>query len=226
MNGVALAAIILLATPLSQVHPQSWRPAALTGTVRDPGGHPVVNVAVRIGAGPDVHTDSLGRYAFPAVPAGSWRIMVLCPSASYWHAQRLAVFAVELQQSSSSTQNATVDRTRCRAAAPDTLRGQFRGHWSVGFEESRFVPCPGTIDSARVRPDSDWIWGKWADGAEGKWPEPMPAPDSSGYGNRYYVEARALLHGPGDFGHLGVAAYQLEVERLIQVRTPTPDDCR
>jgi hypothetical protein len=226
MRAAALAGLLLSATPLSQVHPQSWRPAALAGTVRDPAGHPVADIAVRIGAGPNVRTDSLGRYAFAALPAGSWRITILCPSASYWHAQRLAVFTVELEQGNSSTQDVTVDRTQCRLAVPDTLRGQFRGHWSVGFEESRFVPCAGTIDSARVRPDSDWIWAVWADQSEGRWPEPMPAPDTSDYGDRYYVEARGLLHGPGDFGHLGVSAYQLEVERLVQVRSPTADDCR
>jgi hypothetical protein len=39
------------------------------------------------------------------------------------------------------------------------------------------------------------------------------------------VHVRGRLHGPGDFGHLGAAAYQLDVTDVLDIRTPAEHDC-
>lgn len=185
-----------------------------------------MNTTVRLGIGPEVRTDSSGTYEFARLPAGHWRIAVLCKSASYFHAQRLALVEVTLAQGANVTQDMAIDPTACKERV-DTLRGEFHGHWSLGFEESSFVPCPGTVDVEGWSIQSGWggVWGEWAPGIVPKWPEPVPPADTSGYGDRYYIRARGMMHGPGDFGHLSVSAYQLEVEELLEVRTPSALDC-
>jgi hypothetical protein len=205
---------------------QAWKPARLTGTVRTTAWAPASNVKVRIGIGPEVRTDTSGRYEFAKLPAGKWRIAVLCESVTYFHAQRLAVIEVTLDQGADKVQDFTVNPRICREQV-DTVVGEFLGHWSVGFEESSFVPCPGTVDVEGWSIQSGWggIWGTLRN-TEASWPTPMPAADTSGYGDRYYVRVKGMLHGPGDFGHLSVSAYQLEIDTILEVRTPSSMDCR
>ena len=229
MRARVLVGLVLLgAAVVNGVQAQQWNPAALTGTVRDSTGTPVIGITVRVGIGPETRTDSLGQYSFPKLYTGKMRVAVLCPSPSFFHAQRLAAFDLNLAQGARVRQDAVVDRPQCRKPTVDTLRGEFHGHWSVGFEESEFVPCPGTFDStgAGFQPILGQIWADWAPNAAANWPEPSPPPDTSGYGHRYYVEVRGYLHGPGDFGHLSGSAYQLEIESLLRVRTPDVADCR
>jgi hypothetical protein len=206
---------------------QAWTPARLTGTVRTTALAPASNVKVRIGIGPEVRTNTLGRYEFAKLPAGKWRIAVLCESVTYFHAQRLAVIDVTLDQGADEVQDFTVNPRTCQERV-DTITGEFRGHWSVGFEESSFVPCPGTVNVEGWSIQSGWggIWGTWRDYAKASWPISMPAADTSGYGDRYYVRVKGMLHGPGDFGHLSVSAYQLEIDTMLEVRTPSAMDCR
>jgi hypothetical protein len=206
---------------------QGWKPARLKGTVRTTAGLPASNLTVRLGIGPEVRTDTSGAYEFAKLPAGKWRIAVLCQSASYFHAQRLAVVDVTLDQGADRVQDMTVDPRTCGERV-DTVFGEFRGHWLVGFEEGSFVPCPGTVYVEGWSIQSGWggVWGTWARNAVAGWPDSMPPPDTSGYGDRYYVRVQGMLHGPGDFGHMSVSAYQLEVERMLEVRTPGAQDCR
>jgi hypothetical protein len=205
---------------------QTWKPSRLTGTVRTTAWAPASNVKVRIGVGPEVRTDTLGRYEFAKLPAGNWRLAVLCESVSYFHAQRLAETDVTLDQGADKVQDFTVDPRTC-AERVDTVIGEFRGHWSVGFEESSFVPCPGTVnvEGWSIQPGWGGIWGTWRNPTEASWPNPMPAADTSGYGDRYYVRVKGTLHGPGDFGHLSVSAYQLEIDTMLEARSPSTTDC-
>jgi hypothetical protein len=221
-----MASVCVLLIVTGYGHAQTTRLARLSGTVRTPAG-PATGIELRAGLGTSVKTDTGGAYEFPSLPTSKQLIRVFCPSASYWHAQELARFEVTLPQGADSVHDLMVDRALCTERV-DTLRGIFRGHWSVGFEESEFLPCPGTVKVNGWSLRSGWggIWGEWGRTGVSPWPQKMPRPDTSGYGDRYYIRALGTLHGPGDFGHLGVAAYQLEIDSLLEVRTPSEKDCK
>jgi hypothetical protein len=224
--GIGLLVLGVLAHRPAQG--QKVPPPALSGTVKTLRGEPAAGMRIRVGLWPEIWTDSLGRYSFESLAAGRWRFAVGCPGPGYWNVQPLLIRDVVLAPGAQVIRDEIVDPRHCRNTIPDTLHGLFRGYWSVGFEESGFVPCPGSTGTSMVNPKLNWtgIWAVWAPSVRANWPEPPPQADTSGYGNRYYVEARGYLHGPGDFGHMSVAAFQLEIESLLVVKTPRAGDCR
>ena len=113
------------------------------------------------------------------------------------------------------------------------LRGTFRGHYSGGFEESRFVPCPSdawfepgdSLDSYRYDARQAWVaWPKdTALGDSIMWPD-VPR---DRWGNvRYYIRWRGTVVGPGRYGHMGAAPFNFTPDSILEVMVPSQDDCR
>lgn len=108
-----------------------------------------------------------------------------------------------------------------------TLDGWYRSE----FEGSRLEPCPSPSLPRRLwRPamrDSVSFWGadpwvKWTKRVQ--W-DTAPPPLHSGAVSRWFVRVIGTLRGPGEYGHMGVSQYELEVDSLVTIRTPEADDC-
>jgi len=124
----------------------------------------------------------------------------------------------------------TVGTEGCDPRPVRRVSGTFSGHYTPGFESSKFVPCPSSewfipADSLDAYPyDARRAWVRWSVGRmrELKWPKAPRDP----YGNsRYYVRWRGTVVGPGRYGHLGVSAFELQVDSVAELRAPGPQDC-
>jgi hypothetical protein len=109
---------------------------------------------------------------------------------------------------------------------PDTLVGLYRGNYTSGLEESRFIPC-APITALRAPAGvsrGGSIWVTFTDSAFRNSAARWPAQVDSFYPS-FYVRWRGAVIGPGTYGHLGVAAYLMRVDRVVEIRNPSPRDC-
>lgn len=95
---------------------------------------------------------------------------------------------------------------------------------------SEFVPCPAdewflASDSLRA----DWerrAWVEWSDLSvmdQVDWPDiptPLGSPEPT-----YFARFRGTVSGPSRYGHMGMSAFQLEVDSILELRRPTAADC-
>jgi hypothetical protein len=223
--------LLLVALPVCRsAAAQNERPAGhgtLTGFVRDSAsGAPVPGVTVAAGVGFPARADSSGRYTFHALP-GDQPLRIYCPSSTMYYAQQIPGATVEIRADSVRTLDLRIDRGSCLEPPHDSIDVELAGHYSTGFEESRFVPCPGEVERAWGRSlfAERRAWVRFSPAAREASPPEWPAPDTSGYGHRYFVRWRGRLAGPGTYGHFGVSPYLFRVERILEIRTPAPGDC-
>ena len=94
---------------------------------------------------------------------------------------------------------------------------EFRGHYTPGFEVSRFVACGAPPD------DQPW-WVVLSPRAFEQRDSAMralpPVP-----GSRVFVRWRGALGAQAATGHLGKSARHLHVMELAELRAPREDDC-
>lgn len=98
-----------------------------------------------------------------------------------------------------------------------------------GFEESAFQPCPADAwflasDSLGADPYDRRAWVTWSpDARRGfEWPEAARGPLGD---LRYYVEWRGTVVGPGNYGHMGISAFEFRVDSVLVVRAAQSSDC-
>jgi hypothetical protein len=91
------------------------------------------------------------------------------------------------------------------------------GHFVYGFEYSRFIPCNpaalGLESDIRLQAAGIWIW------------VPPDRTEALQPNVRYFIEVAGILRGPGRFGHLGSAPYELQIEQLLVYSDATPPRC-
>ena len=171
-------------------------------------------------------SDSLGRYT-SRVRSGLHWVRVFCPSRTWTHVQTLDSVRVRISPDSTTVLHLLVNPASCTEPPLDSVDAEFVGHFSTGFEENRFVPCPGSLAAVPggVLYGENLAWVRFDSAAAGTGPRTRPAPDTSGYGDRYFVRWRGRLVGPGNYGHMGISPYLLTVYRILDIRTPAPGDC-
>jgi hypothetical protein len=218
LAGPLLAAA---AAPLAAQHPtwlqDSYSRPALYGTVRDSAtGNPadglLMEVAGRQGA---VVTDSSGHYLLFGLPVGEATISFRCtrpaPAAGALAAQRVVPIAAHTD----SLAEFAIPLLRCATPEPTTVAGEFRGVYAVGFELSSFEPCslgghPAWLTVSMAGRRQRLLW---------------PDVREHGRTRTYYVRARGSLAGPGSYGHMGAYAYELTVDRFLEVEGSPPPSC-
>jgi hypothetical protein len=108
---------------------------------------------------------------------------------------------------------------------PEIRVVELRGHYTSGFEIGVFRPCGGFPELPdSIKPFRRRAWVDFTLNSNTrtvKWPE---FPDSVAY-TTVYVRWHGLLKGPASYGHRGMAAYSLMVDRILEVRHTTPADC-
>lgn len=181
---------------------------------------------------PCVDVDTTGRFRIGGLPPGSVPVRVNCHIiASPVIPKRLRRDTVMITSSAPVRREWTVSAKGCDPRERRTVRDTFRGHYTVGFEQSTFVPCPADAwflpgDSLQAyRSDRRDAWVEFPDWQRmiGRLRSVEAGEDR--WGDRYYVRLRGEVVGPGRYGHLGVSVFELRVDSLMEVRTPVPDDC-
>lgn len=207
------------------------------GTVTDSlTGTPLAGVHVGVGKATRYRgatTDSLGRYVLSNVPFGRQDIEFRCPSRTFL-GRRLVKRQVVVDESNhEATLSVHVPPRGCFEPDSSSRMGIYRGYYSVGFEESQFIPChdsavglqDGLLPGDFLVPLSAWVaFAKTAFQQKVAWPPPDTA--NQRQSARYFVRWRGTLTGPGIYGHMGVSAFRFVVDSILDVRVPTSHDCR
>jgi len=202
---------------------------AVYGRITDSvSGLPIAGARMRVDSLMGIPgSDNDGWYLLFAVPPGTRRVEFYCPSRRRFSKRKIATRVVFVRPGADSVVNFQVPLTGCDEPPVHTWTGEFRGHYTSGFESSDFTPCQPLepLDGTAYEGQQQFVWVEFSD--EGfktdhhRWPDPGSDPYPS-----VYVRWRATVTGPGGYGHLGVGMYQMRVERILEVRKPTESDCR
>jgi hypothetical protein len=213
----------------------------ITGVVRDSQSlRPVekVWVCVSVEGMPSysprcVRVDSAGRYQLDSVPAQPRPVTVTCSGLRPRTGRYVGIDTVTVPDSGYVTHDWLVSTAGCDPRPVRRITRIFRGHFTAGFEESEFIPCPSDAwfirgDSLEVYPyNARRAWATWPGSDMTKtvphWPD---VPIDKYFSRRYYVRWRGTVIGPGNYGHLGVSAFEFKIDSVLQVRAPTSRDCQ
>ena len=124
---------------------------------------------------------------------------------------------------------ATTRSTVCCDGRPvRRVTGEWRGYYTFGFESSDFVPCTAdrwTVASDSIAPNQGvTAWVTLSDRAAQHFDAPPVAETPPGY-PRYFVRWRGTVTGPDRYGHMGLADFEIEVDKILEIRAPGPNDC-
>ena len=207
--------------------------ARIFGTVRDSAtGAPVAGakVAALRGQYGRIETDTAGGYSLDRLEWPDVELELHCPSRTLL-GKRLLVRTMHLQANSSVRVDLTVDRALCDEPPFRKVKGEFRGAYSAGFEESSFQICADSslgLPPAHPRdigrsPITAWV--EYTAHAQNqrsiKWPTDAELEGSP----LIYVRWRGTLSGPGTYGHLGVSDYLFEVDSIVHVAVWNGSGC-
>lgn len=213
--------------------------ASITGSVRDTGAfrYPrsfsvctFIRVESSIYSARCSKVDTAGSYLIEKLPLNGFRFSVQCGTLRGL-AKIVSSDSIVFTDTARVRHDWVVSSVGCDLRPVRKLTGVFSGHYTPGFESSRFVPCPAdawfipsdSLDTYRY--DARRAWATWrnAKNQELKWPD-APRDD---YGNEtYYVRWRGTVVGPGSYGHMGVSPFEFFVDSVITLRAPAKNDCR
>ncbi|HEX6576191.1 MAG TPA: hypothetical protein VF042_14585 [Gemmatimonadaceae bacterium] len=170
-------------------------------------------------------TDSSGNFKLRGVPVTT-ELRVRCPTARRLAGRIVRRKALQLIAARDTQIVVRLPILECVEPPIRSIRGEFRGHYTSGFETSDFRPCNGLPPERKVFGEdvdsSAWVvFSSKVDPMKMKWPE---FPDTV-YTPTVYVRWMGTLTGPASYGHMGVATYQLVVDRILEIRKPKRGDC-
>ena len=213
--------------------------AVVEGVVRDMAGSPMQKslVCADIPRGPSwltsrcSRTDSAGTYRVDSIAPGRRRVSVFCETVRGLGSKHVASDSIDVDGGATVRRDWAVSRVGCDPRTIRHVRGIFRGHYTPGFESSEFVPC--AADGWFAPGDSlDWYpfnnrraWVEWAPGFNQRLKWPTAPRDKHGY-SPLYVRWRGTIVGPGRYGHMGVSAFEMSVDSVMELRAPAKRDCR
>jgi hypothetical protein len=191
-------------------------------------GAPVVGAVVRthFAVSEPPRTDAGGRFeAWGPMPHPNEQISVHCSTRlRSTRGKQLGVSGLDVRDGRAEI-TFRVDASQCVEPPVRTQRMRMAGTYIGGFESSQFIPCKGMPAEAAyyAYPRGYWVWMPRAI-AERVRRAAQTTPDGPTAGI-VYVEWLAKSTGPGSYGHLGAALYELEVEVLERVSPVIPAGC-
>ncbi|MGZ3331583.1 MAG: hypothetical protein ACXU9O_07825 [Gemmatimonadaceae bacterium] len=198
------------------------------GTVRDSRtGRPVPRAWIRVDERGGVGgTDSLGRFWLWGFAPGSRKIIVNCPLKRQWLGRIATTVTIHAPPAMKDTMDIRIDMSRCADVPVDTVRVRTRGVLSSGFEDGFFTPCKpfDQIELGGYRDFSGLAYLGFAKSVveppEG-WPKVEPVHGSI----RVFLDVEGDLIGPGSYGHMGLATYELVVTRVVSAKAASKTSC-
>jgi len=175
--------------------------------------------------------DTLGAYRLDSLPARRLRVSVQCQTVRGPTWKELAADSLGLTGNVVARRDWTVSVAGCDTRLVRRVSGIFRGHYTPGFESSKFVPCAAdawfipadSLDAYSYDARRAWATLPKGLGERLAWPD---APRDSHGNPRYYVRWRGTVVGPGSFGHMGVSPFEFFVDSVLELRAPAAKDCR
>ncbi|NOT87180.1 MAG: hypothetical protein HOP03_03250 [Lysobacter sp.] len=196
----------------------------LTVLVRDrSSGRPVAGIGVGSG-----RTDAEGRHEERReMPRPKEKITAYCPSRVFLARGRRIGAAPIVVRDGRADAVIEVDATLCVEPPLRKQRMRLAGLYTWGFETSSFVPCTGMPPEATYYDTPGHFWvdmPRVIDRAIER--AASPDDDDLMTGRMVYVEWLGTTTGPGQYGHMGMALYHLDVEALYKVSATPPVSCR
>jgi hypothetical protein len=135
-------------------------------------------------------------------------------------------FTLDARPAMKDTADISIDMKGCIEAPIDTVRIRTRGVWSTGFEDGFFTPCKrfDQIPLGAYRDFSgiaDLRFARSGITPPGGWPNIKPI---EGY-QKTFLDVEGDLIGPGSYGHLGIAIYELRVTRILSAEAASKTSC-
>jgi len=235
----ALVIGFIIASQALAQNTQVRRSASIAGTVRDSGSldyRRKFSVCTWVPRQPAMYSlscaqvDTLGHYRLDDLPLIRLRLSVQCETLGGMGKSVMAD-SVIFTDTALVRRDWVVPSAGCDLRPLRHVTGIFRGHYTPGFESSKFVPCTADAwfipsDSLGIYPyDAKRAWATWRSAVPQKlkWPR-APRDD---YGNpTYYVRWRGTVVGPGNYGHMGVSPFEFVVDSVLELRAPGKEDCR
>jgi hypothetical protein len=171
-------------------------------------------------------SDSTGHFWLWGFAPGKHRIVVYCPLRRQWLGKIATTVPINAAPAMKDTMDIAVDLRGCADVPLDTVRVRTRGVWSAGFEDGFFTPCTrfNQIQLGGYRDFSGWAYLGFARSGitpPGGWPHIKPV---DGY-YKTFMEVEGDLIGPGSYGHMGVATYELQVTRILSAKAASKTSC-
>jgi hypothetical protein len=221
-------------------HPTRPTPARrwdVVGTVLDLEGRPIharlfVCISIKGGGGGGRRcssVDSLGNFAIDSASGYELSVGVACELIRPPFSKSLAGGA-PITTPGVARRDFRVNPVGCDSRPLRTIHGEFSGRWTTGFEANGFVPCQNSewfvpsdfaaVDRLNHRAASvsmtSSAWRKL------KFPQ---LPDDTSHvlhSDTYFVRWRGTIVGPG---HESMYAFELTVDKVLEIRAPSPSDC-
>ena len=157
--------------------------------------------------------DTSGHYILDNLPAGVQVVKATCSGRTILSGKLLAEDTLVLADGEARRFDVRASSAGCDMRAFSVRRGIYEGHYTFGFEESRFQSCKDSI--------SAWVdFAPDVSKSPPRWPKLNDA-----YYPTFFVRWRGTVRGPWHFGHLGVSDYQIVVDSILMVRLPSRTDC-
>jgi hypothetical protein len=240
LQAAVAAALALAAAACAAVQAASpGTPGVIVGTLRDAAtGRPLTtgSACVWLTASPSdppmrcALADSTGTFRVDSLQPGQYTLRLQCASMTILPSI-LDTATVEITGATPVRRDVSVSTATCDKRSRREITGTFRGHYSAGFEESIFTPCPSdrwfipsdSVGTRFVREGRAWVnWRKPDETRSVAWPQV----ERSQYGSsRYYVRWNATVTGPGHYGHFGISPFLMQVDSILEVRAPGANDC-
>ena len=184
-------------------------------------GRPVAGALVERG-----RTDASGRYEERrSMPEAFEKIVVRCPTRLSFVRTRKIGEAPFVVRGTRADATIDVDTGVCVEPPERKHRRRFAGVYFWGFEQSHFYPCDGVSAEASYYEYPQGYWVHAPSIVYSALKRAMPTPEGDWDSRRVYVEWLGTSTGPGLYGHMGGALYQLDVEALYKVSTNIPATC-
>jgi len=198
------------------------------GTLRDSRtGSPVPRAWIRVDERGGVGaSDSTGHFRLGGFAPGKHKIIVQCPLRRQWFGKVARTVSFQAPRAMKDTMDIQVDMRECTDVPVDTVRVRTQGVVTEGFEAGFFEPCKrfSQIQLGGYRDFSGLaslgFAGENIEPPQG-WPHVKP---EKGY-YRTYMDVEGNLIGPGSYGHMGLATYQLIVTRVFSAAAATKTSC-
>jgi len=172
-------------------------------------------------------SDSTGRFWLWGFAPGKRQIIIYCPLHRQWLGKVATTVTIQAPPAMKDTMDIRIDMDRCADVPVDTVRVRTRGVLSSGFEDGFFTPCKpfNQIELGGYRDFSGLAYLGFAKSViEPSESWPTVKPDNHGY-TRIFLDVEGDLIGPGSYGHMGIATYELVVTRVVSAKAASKTSC-